>query len=285
MRRLLRVINEVSLAAIVLALSGTVALFAVAYVALGSLGWGSLEVTYAGDGAVGFLDALYFSLVTISSLGYGDIRPVGAARLFAGAEVALGLAFFGLIVAKVASVKQDYILRRLYYADLIDRKLSGYIKQLEEYRKLYRITSTMLLDGDMDPELTTTFCSDTGETTLFYQIHILLAEIVELVKFEIHNGGFFGDVSDASVSKIYANVQGMLGHTARLLERDPDKTYEHVLCGSEERVLELLDTAEELARVGRRHSRNSEIVEQCNSILALGRELRPRLLELLGASR
>lgn len=285
MRRLLRLINEVSLAAIVLALSATVALFAAAYMGVISLGWGALELTYASDKAIGYLDALYFSLVTISSLGYGDIRPVGAARLFAGAEVALGLAFFGLIVAKVSSVKQDYILRRLYYADLIDRKLIGYITQLEEYRKLYRITSTMLLDGDMDPELTTTFCSDTGETTLFYQIHILLEEIVELVKFEIHNGGFYSDVSDVSVSKIYASVQGMLRHTSRLLERDSDKTRKYVLCGNEERILEVLDVAQEFARIGRRHSRNAEIIEQCDGIQSEIVKLRPLLDELIGQER
>lgn len=277
MRRLLRLINEVSLAAIVLALSATVALFAAVYMGVISLGWGTLELTYASDKAIGYLDALYFSLVTISSLGYGDIRPVGAARLFAGAEVALGLAFFGLIVAKVSSVKQDYILRRLYYADLIDRKLTGYVTQLEEYRKLYRITSTMLLDGDMDPELTTTFCSDTGETTLFYQIHMLLEEIVELVKFEIHNGGFYGDVSDASVSKIYASVQGMLHHTSRLLERDSDKTCEHILCGNEERILEVLEVAHEFARIGRRHAKSAEIIEQCDSIQSEVLKLRPQL--------
>lgn len=282
MRRILKLINEVSLLAIIAALLLVIMAFGFGYAAVQASGWGSLEFSYETDSTPGLLDALYFSIVTISSLGYGDIRPEGLARLLAGSEVALGLAFFGIIVAKVSSVKQDYILRRLYYADLIDRRLRGYVEQLEEYRKLYRITSTMLLDGDIDPELTTTFCSDVPETTLFFQVQTLLSEIRDLIQFEIHNGGFFGDVSDASVSAIYANIQGMMRHTARLMERDPEQTYTHVLCGNESLSIELLNVAVELALLGKKNARNPEIVEQCQSLLTLERELRPALEAQLG---
>ena len=34
---------------------------------------------------------LYFSLVTYTSLGYGDIAPLGPARLLAGIESLIGL--------------------------------------------------------------------------------------------------------------------------------------------------------------------------------------------------
>ena len=45
-----------------------------------------------------FLDALYFSVVTFTSLGYGDIRPVGGARLLAGIESLLGVFAISLFV-------------------------------------------------------------------------------------------------------------------------------------------------------------------------------------------
>lgn len=35
-------------------------------------------------------DILYFSLVTYTSLGYGDIAPLGPARLLAGIESLIG---------------------------------------------------------------------------------------------------------------------------------------------------------------------------------------------------
>jgi potassium channel LctB len=43
-------------------------------------------------------DALYFSTTTISTLGYGDIVPLGIYRYFAMAEVLLGLLYMGTIL-------------------------------------------------------------------------------------------------------------------------------------------------------------------------------------------
>ena len=55
----------------------------------GSLG------TLGGSGAPPFSAALYFSLETFSSLGYGDLLPTGALRLMAGSEAVNGLLLIG----------------------------------------------------------------------------------------------------------------------------------------------------------------------------------------------
>jgi len=283
-RTILRLINEVSLVALLAALTGMLLLFGLAYWGLEAAVPGSLIETYDPEGTFGPGDALYFSVTTLTSLGYGDIRPEGAARLLAGAEVVLGLSFFGVIVAKISSVKQDYILRRMYYADLIDRRLAKYVDQLEEYRKLYRITSNMLLADEIDPELTTTFRSDDPESTLFYQVHALLHEIRDMVVYETRNGGFFGDVSDALISRIYASIQSMMRQTLSLTERDARSACEHVLCGNERQITELVAVAEELARLGRKGSRNAEFVEQCDALLELAARTRTEVLPHLGVS-
>jgi hypothetical protein len=274
MKRILRLINEISLAWMLAGLTAVIVGFAGIYWAFGVFGVGMLEFTAGNQRAVTFWDALYFSLVTVSSLGYGDIRPVGWTRLFVGLEVILGLSFFGLLVAKISSVKQDYILRRMYYSDVIDRRLKEFADDLDEKLKLYRITSNMLLSGDIDPELTYTFKAEVKETTLFYQLHALLREIDELVEFEIHNGDFFGDVSDTTMSRILASVQGVLDHTLRLIERDADSACEYVLCGNERWIEDISDFAEELAMLGQRHSANEEIVEQCERIEELAGRMR-----------
>ncbi len=284
MRRVLRIINEIPLFWMVTALAAVILGFATIYWGLGHLGGGLLEFTYETNRSMTFGDALYFSLVTVSSLGYGDIRPIGWTRMFVGAEVIMGLAFFGILVAKISSVKQDHILRQMYYAELIETRLNKYTESLDEFRKLYRITSNMLLDGEIDPELTTTFSSDVEETTLFYQVSALLNELTKMIEFEISNGGFFGDVSDATVSRIYASVQSMLHHTTSILERDPERAYAHVLCGNEERVLAMLDAAEKLAGLGKRYSHNREILDQCGAILRVGQQLRPLLKQHVAAT-
>ena len=54
---------------------------------------------------ISFGDALYFSIVTEATLGYGDIRPIGVSRFFACLQVFLGLLLAGLIVAKITSIQ------------------------------------------------------------------------------------------------------------------------------------------------------------------------------------
>ena len=44
-----------------------------------------------GDFSHGFRDCTYYSLIVYSSLGFGDITPVGAIRFLSGAEVLTGL--------------------------------------------------------------------------------------------------------------------------------------------------------------------------------------------------
>ena len=63
-------------------------LFAVAYLVMVHVpGLGSLEGNFDGS----LLDSAYFSFTTYSSLGYGDIEPLGALRFLAGLETLTGL--------------------------------------------------------------------------------------------------------------------------------------------------------------------------------------------------
>jgi hypothetical protein len=66
---------------------------------------------------ISFADSLYFSVVTISSLGYGDYRPVGYGRVVAAAEVIVGLVLIALIVSKLASDRTSTYVRLLYTSD------------------------------------------------------------------------------------------------------------------------------------------------------------------------
>ncbi|MBI1972877.1 two pore domain potassium channel family protein [Candidatus Woesearchaeota archaeon] len=58
----------------------------------------------------------YFSFITSvsASQGYGDIFPLGIARVFAVFEAVTGLLLFGMLIAKLVSVKQEVILEEVY---------------------------------------------------------------------------------------------------------------------------------------------------------------------------
>lgn len=69
------------------------------YPAAGGIRDGDAVVTYASDGAAAVTDGLYFSVVTFSTLGYGDLEPTGAlARAIAGLEALSGAFLVALFV-------------------------------------------------------------------------------------------------------------------------------------------------------------------------------------------
>ncbi len=75
----------------------------------------------AGPGFKGFLTAIYFSFITATSVGYGDVLPVGATRILAVAEAIGGLLIFGLLIAKFVSYRQDMMVREIHSVTFEER--------------------------------------------------------------------------------------------------------------------------------------------------------------------
>lgn len=75
------------------------------------------EISYSG--------AFYFSLVTATSLGYGDISPIGFGRVVASLDVLLGLSVVAIFVGKIASERQQSVLYLLYTSDA-QRRINDY---------------------------------------------------------------------------------------------------------------------------------------------------------------
>ena len=76
----------------------------------------------------GFFDAVYFSVITATTTGYGDIVPLGVTRIAAVMEVVLGFLIMSVLISKLVSVKQDIIIEELYrisFEDKINRLRSA----------------------------------------------------------------------------------------------------------------------------------------------------------------
>lgn len=58
------------------------------------------QVAFSG-GITSLTDALYFSIVTFTTLGYGDIQPVGPVRLICAIEALMGSIFLAVLVGLV----------------------------------------------------------------------------------------------------------------------------------------------------------------------------------------
>ena len=76
----------------------------------------------------GYIDSIYFSFVTSTSLGYGDITPLGLSRMLSILEALTSLIMFGAIISKVLSGNQEKILEELYdvsFQERFTRIISG----------------------------------------------------------------------------------------------------------------------------------------------------------------
>jgi hypothetical protein len=81
-----------------------------------------------GTSIHGLASALYFSFVTATSVGYGDVLPVGFARLIAIVEAVTTLLIFGAVIAKFVSHRQDQLvgeIHRVTFDERLDRVQSN----------------------------------------------------------------------------------------------------------------------------------------------------------------
>jgi ion channel len=69
----------------------------------------------------GFRTALYFSFVTATSVGYGDVVPAGWMRALAILEAASGLIIFGFVVSKFVSRRQDEVIAEIHNISFEER--------------------------------------------------------------------------------------------------------------------------------------------------------------------
>ncbi len=72
----------------------------------------------------GLATAVYFSFVTATSVGYGDVLPVGWARGLSVAEAVTSLMVFGAIIAKFVSRRQEQLvseIHRVTFEERLDR--------------------------------------------------------------------------------------------------------------------------------------------------------------------
>jgi len=102
---------------------GLTVIFGLAYWAAGLMHHSGLyEEGKRLDGSLhGLLGALYFSFVTVTSVGYGDVLPHGVARAVAVVEAVTGLLIFGAVISKFVSRRQDQIVAEIHKVTIDER--------------------------------------------------------------------------------------------------------------------------------------------------------------------
>jgi hypothetical protein len=97
-------------------------------------------IAQSGVQTSSFLDAAYFSVVTLTSLGYGDYVPEGVGRLVACGLVLFGLVAVAFFIGKLASERSQATLFLLHTSDR-DRRLRGFAAAIAGERE--KLTSNL----------------------------------------------------------------------------------------------------------------------------------------------
>jgi len=101
-------------------------------------------------GARGLLTALYFSFVTATSVGFGDVVPLGTVRLIAILEAVVGLLVFGAVVSKLVSRRQEQIvgeIHRIAFEDRLERVQTDLHLVLMELQAIAQLCRTPAADA------------------------------------------------------------------------------------------------------------------------------------------
>lgn len=87
------------------------------------------------------LSAMYFSAVTLTTLGYGDISPLGGGRIVAIFLAITGLTIVAILIGKVSSERQSSLLLLLHTSD-VERRMSSFTTEVHEYMEEIRTLSS-----------------------------------------------------------------------------------------------------------------------------------------------
>lgn len=127
-------VEKISILGYIVRFAGAVIGFGLLYYLLTQYGHGIGRDNEILDNAT-FLTGIYFSIVTISSLGYGDMHPMGISKVLACLEVLFGLVMIGVMIAKVTS----YRVERIYSSDAqkrLENFAEGFNKSQRDFAEI-----------------------------------------------------------------------------------------------------------------------------------------------------
>jgi hypothetical protein len=104
-------------------------------------GWSSME------------SAIYFSFVTATSVGFGDIIPLGFLRIVAIVEASGGLVLFGCVISKLVSRRQEMLLEQTHRI-AFDEQLGRVRTNLHLLLSDFQSISEVCANSSLSPERT-----------------------------------------------------------------------------------------------------------------------------------
>jgi hypothetical protein len=138
-----------------------------------------------------WLNALYFCVITFSSLGYGDIAPIGFGRVIASIEVLSGLILVAVFVGKIASERQAALLRLIYTSEH-QRRIVEFEKEID----------------NLEVQLETALNEHNHDRlyTLSRSIYRFIASINNYLHFQANQGDLASFGNNSTLRRLYQSI-------------------------------------------------------------------------------
>lgn len=223
--------------------------------------------------------SIYFSVVTVSTLGYGDIVPIGFSKILACFEVVFGLTMMGIIVAKLTSGRLSYHVRRLFRSDTQKRLevyLAAFVIVRDEFTQLSPKIGTAFQETPtsiISPQRADCVVAFGRALTDFNTRSLnFCREIV----YELEQGDFFSDAPTDTLHQTAAEIEQSLFRLGQLILSLPISARPILLnADNRRRISEIIDGHKLLHKRVSGHCKNeqlkqvfSQIAERCETIPA-----------------
>ncbi|MDR3628058.1 MAG: potassium channel family protein [Ignavibacteriaceae bacterium] len=217
-----------------------------------------------------FGKSIYFSLVTISSLGYGDMQPMGISRWLSVCEVLLGLSIMGMLIAKLTSSRLSYHVKRLYVSDS-NRQLSQYLSRLTkvttEINNIILIYSSKFADI---PNRNTKTSREKLKANLeearqclsmnYFEYIQSIKELKSYINIEVSSSDFLSEISHDILESISSCTSDFVKNSYQFLTSISDNKRGWLLYGEPgKRFQILLDEITEFCKIVQKSSKDNQI--------------------------
>jgi len=225
---------------------------------------------------IGFLECVYFSTVTFTTLGFGDFYPVGISRLFVSIEVFAGLTFFGLIISKVTAAKSEYILHRIYSGD-VEIRLFRFNKRILNLKSELVQIAALAEKNPESQKIMTRILSDKKEN-IYEDMQSSALGLRRFIGYELYYGEFFLEISRRSIHRVLLSIIMQLETMYRLFRNTPqDLIRKHA---NKKRLEKTMKAYYHIAKIIIKYSNDEKNQEKGREIQRLSEKFLKEILQL-----
>jgi hypothetical protein len=213
------------------------------------------------ESSLSYGDAVYFSISTITSLGFGDIRPVGYSRAISCVEVLFGLFTLGIIIAKATSFRLSYHVKRLFYSS-INERMQAFAQDFQLLRSELKSVADLASSAFDVPRSSQQKKLQAREKfgNATRQLFVQASNITEYVAVEIDYGRFFAIAPPHAAKRLADSVDETIFYLGTMIQAMSINARQSLLDSeNRQRLQSAIQSLEKLHDMAESHCPNGDV--------------------------